>query len=140
MPTFTKIICREMSVIKNFLLLLLLILTQCSAHQSNYMDGQSNSKVMNLANSALSLGDKEGALYFYRQAISENPKDEKLNYQIGRSCYDMGNFQEAFKTFQTAVNLAPKNMEYKLALAKTHLKLSNPDLAITEFEKILQRF
>ncbi len=70
------------------------------------------------------IGQKKSARNLASHKLS--PAEE---YQSGETCFDSGNYADAYGAFKSAVQLAPENLEYRWRLARMALMLNDIPMA-----------
>ena len=74
-------------------------------------------------------GDLSKAIELCRKGVSNSPKDARIFHELGRFLLEADQFEEALSTYQTAVELQPKNTLYMFYLAQVLAKLDRADEA-----------
>lgn len=77
------------------------------------------------------------AILEYQEAIAHNP-NAAIFYAISRNYMLLGKFNRAVETAAEAVRLEPNNIVYRENLGTIYFNLSQIDLAISEYEKVVQ--
>lgn len=73
------------------------------------------------------------------QNLSKNNQDDKdLNFYIGRTLYELGEYESASSYFERVTIKDDTNLRAKLELAQTYLKLELFDAAVDNFNSVLQ--
>jgi tetratricopeptide (TPR) repeat protein len=76
------------------------------------------------------------AILEYQEAILQDP-NATVYYTISRDYMLLGKFDRAIETAEEAVRLDPQNILYRENLGTLYFNISKPDLAISEYEKIV---
>src|SRR6266436_729143 len=79
------------------------------------------------------LGEKEGALKAYRQAVVIAPYNAVARYNFGNAFYQSGYLKEAAVELNLATNLRPEFKEALLDLGAVQIELSEFNLAEQSF-------
>jgi tetratricopeptide (TPR) repeat protein len=74
----------------------------------------------------------------YREALVENPQDEKAELRLGEIESHKGDVQRAFDHYSRAVVLQPTDADAKLGLAKTLIERNELDKALSLLEETLK--
>jgi len=82
-------------------------------------------------------GQYKKAIENLEKAVEEMPKRNWSWYLIGRSHFELGNYQKAFETFSHLISFCPWG-PYYYEKVKTLKKLEREDEAALEFKKALQ--
>jgi tetratricopeptide (TPR) repeat protein len=80
------------------------------------------------------LGDKQGALEDYGQAIQLNPNNSVAYSNRGDARRELGDKQGAIKDYTDAIRLNPKNAFAYLSRGITHAELGNKPQAIEDLQ------
>jgi len=81
---------------------------------------------------------KKEAEQEYREALAENPQDEKAVCRLGEIAAQNGDTQKAFEEFSKAAQLQPGDSDAKLGLAKMLIEMNQPDKAQALLEETVQ--
>jgi tetratricopeptide (TPR) repeat protein len=68
---------------------------------------------------------------------TEKIKDEWTAYRIGQAYFNYGNFKEALKYFQKAVEFSPLNLEFREKLGNVYFNLNQIEKSKSEYEFVL---
>ncbi len=74
----------------------------------------------------------------YREALKENPQDEKAVLALATIDAERGNVEESYKRYSRAVELQPTDADAKLGLAKTLIAMKQTDRAMKLLEETVQ--
>ena len=83
------------------------------------------------------VGDTERAIQAFEAALQKNPSDAEAYYQIGLVYEELKNTPQATDAFKNAQRFAPQRPEITLALARLQWHTGNRDLAIPQFQNLL---
>lgn len=78
---------------------------------------------------------KEAAELF-RQLTRERPNRPEAHRHLGAALYELGQYNEAAAALQQSITLQPDSTDALYDLGKTHLKLNQPDLALTRARRL----
>jgi tetratricopeptide (TPR) repeat protein len=81
---------------------------------------------------------KKQAEQEYRDALKDNPRDEKSVCVLAEIAMTKGDESEALKMYSTAIELQPDDANAKLGLAKLLLQMNKPDQALPLLEASVQ--
>lgn len=81
---------------------------------------------------------KKQAEQEYRDAVAENPQDEKAISKLGEIAAQKGDVKQACDDYAKAVQLQPSDADAKLGLAKALLDMDQPDKALPLLEASVQ--
>ncbi|MGB6688535.1 MAG: tetratricopeptide repeat protein [Terracidiphilus sp.] len=81
---------------------------------------------------------KKEAEQEYRQALVENPQDEKAICRLAEIAAQSGDVQQAYQDYTKAVELQPADADAKLGLAKTLIEMNQTDKALSLLEETVQ--
>lgn len=81
------------------------------------------------------LGDCEGAIADYTQAIKTNPQDSQAYYLRGSAKYDLGDILEAVEDYNKAININPQYADAYYYRGNAFDDLGNKQDAIDNFRK-----
>jgi tetratricopeptide (TPR) repeat protein len=81
------------------------------------------------------LGDCEGAIADYTQAIKTNPQDSQAYYLRGSAKYDLGDILEAVEDYNKAININPQYADAYYYRGNALDDLGNKQDAIDNFRK-----
>jgi tetratricopeptide (TPR) repeat protein len=81
---------------------------------------------------------KKQAEQEYRDAVAENPQDEKAISKLGETAAQKGDVKQACDDYAKAVQLQPSDADAKLGLAKALLDMDQPDKALPLLEASVQ--
>ena len=84
-------------------------------------------------------GDTAAAIRQFESVIKQNPSDAEAYYQLGLTYENLKDTPQASKAFTSAQQLAPQRAEITLALGRLHWHNGNRDLAISQFQNLLNR-
>ncbi len=93
-------------------------------------------KLYNEGNKMLKAGNYDGAVKQYDQALSVE-KDYRIYYQKGIALKGSGNLQDAKSAFDSCISMKPDFEGGYNALGGVYFSLGKFDLAVTNFEKVL---
>ena len=85
----------------------------------------------------LRTGDTAAAIQQFESVIKQNPSDAEAYYQLGLAYESLKDTDQATDAFTSAQRLAPQRPEIILALGRLHWHNSNRDLAISQFQNLL---
>ena len=85
----------------------------------------------------LGTGDTPAAIQQFESVIKQNPSDAEAYYQLGLAYEVLRVTSEATEAFKNAQRLAPQRPEITFALGRLHWRDGNRDLAIPEFQNLL---
>lgn len=83
--------------------------------------------------------DDNNCIKFMNLSIDKDSKDPKPYYIKASTLNYMKNFDDAVKTFQSAIELNPKECEYYSGLGDAYYNLEKGDLAIEAYKKAIQQ-
>jgi tetratricopeptide (TPR) repeat protein len=83
--------------------------------------------------------DDNNCIKFMNLSIDKESKDPKPYYIKASTLNYMKNFDEAVKTFQSAIELNPNECEYYGGLGDAYYNLQKGDLAIEAYKKAIQQ-
>lgn len=83
--------------------------------------------------------DDNNCIKFMNLSIDKDSKDPKPYYIKASTLNYMKNFDEAVKTFQSAIELNPNECEYYSGLGDAYYDLGKLDLAIEAYKKAIQQ-
>jgi cytochrome c-type biogenesis protein CcmH/NrfG len=87
---------------------------------------------------SLNPADKKEAENEYKLALELNPQDEKAECRLAEIDVVNGNIQEANQRYAKAVQLAPGDVDARLGLARTLIRLDKRDDAMPILKQVLQ--
>ena len=82
-------------------------------------------------------GDTAAAIQQFESVIKQNPSDAEAYYQLGLAYEVLKNASQATDAFKNAQRFAPQRPEITLALGRLHWHGGNRDLAISQFQNLL---
>ena len=82
-------------------------------------------------------GDTAAAIQQFESVLKQNPSDAEAYYQLGLAHEVLKNASQATDAFKNAQRLAPQRPEIALALGRLHWHGGNRDLAISQFQNLL---
>ncbi len=85
----------------------------------------------------LRMGDTSAAIRQFESVIKQNPSDAEAHYQLGLAYEGLKDTSQATDAFTNAQRLAPQRPEITLALGRLHWHTGNRDLAIPQFQNLL---
>jgi S1-C subfamily serine protease/tetratricopeptide (TPR) repeat protein len=94
----------------------------------------------NRGNAKYALGDKQGAISDFNQAISLNPKYAKTYSNRGNAKYALGDKQGAISDFNQAISLNPKDEKAYFNRGNAKYALGDKQGAINDFTKASELF
>lgn len=89
------------------------------------------------------LKDYENSLKFLRKALSNSPEKEKrkVNYEIGLTFYESGNYNDALNMFEELNRVNDEITPFSLQKAgEIYLERKNYNLALEKFSMVIDRF
>jgi Flp pilus assembly protein TadD len=98
-------------------------------------DPSSMVMLVDLSRVAGAANDYQGALGYLAHARDLQPGDATLPYQFGAICLKLNLLGEARKAFGEAVNLAPENPQYNLAMGTISSYAQDPTEALPYLQK-----
>lgn len=78
---------------------------------------------------------KEAQEIFKELILINNTK--RINFYLGRTSYELGNYEQALDYFQNVLKEDPNNLRVKLEIAQSYAKLGKKKEAKVEFEYLL---
>ena len=100
---------------------------------------QNNPKIYHgLSITALKTHDLSGALDYIHQAIALNASDPTFHNTLGNIFIEQKQSLKARNAFIKAVNLNPRNVDFRFNLANCYFMEKNYNLAIEHFEQVLK--
>jgi tetratricopeptide (TPR) repeat protein len=84
-------------------------------------------------------GEHSEAAAAYRQAITMQPENSELQYQLGTTLVALGNFREAADAFSAASHLKPDEPKYLESLGIANYRQSDFAAARESFEKAIAK-
>jgi len=63
-------------------------------------------------------GDRDGAIFGYRQALELNPSNPLAHYDLGVALEKTGDHQGAFEEYRAAYRLDPNTLPYRRAFER----------------------
>lgn len=85
----------------------------------------------------LRTGDTPAAIQQFESALKQNRFDAEVYYQLGLAHEDLKDTDQATDAFKNAQRLAPERVEITLALGRLHWHNGNRELAIPQFQNLL---
>ncbi|MCB2182746.1 MAG: tetratricopeptide repeat protein [Desulfobulbaceae bacterium] len=70
-------------------------------------------------------------------AFKENPADPDINFYLGRSAFELGDFETALMAFERILIMNPNAVRVKLEIARCHLGLGFKEMAKQYFREVL---
>ncbi len=80
----------------------------------------------------------ENAAKVYEKTLKKNPKDDAVQYNLGRAYNKLNKDREAEKALRQAVKLTPENTEYQTEFGSILIKLAQYDEAVTVLKKAVK--
>ncbi len=74
----------------------------------------------------------------FLKAYETEPKNEKVNFYLGRCQYELGFYQDALTSFERVLDKTPNNTRVKLEIAQTYLMMGLYDNALSYFAAVLK--
>jgi len=127
---------REMNKMKILISVFLLFITGTGVILSQDMNPEAG-KLYNEGNKMLKAGNHDGAIQQYNQALNIE-KDYRIYYQKGIALKSSGNLEEAKNSFESCISMKPDFDAGYNALGGVYFSISNYQLAIKNFEKVLE--
>ncbi len=93
-------------------------------------DSEIDYSLTQAANLASRLGDGELTVLFLRRQLAKNPDDASAHYFLGRIAQSSGNGALATDHFKVAVEKAPENLDYRVALAYAAMRGGDAETAL----------
>jgi tetratricopeptide (TPR) repeat protein len=81
---------------------------------------------------------KKEAEHEYRQALTENPQDEKTILRLAEIDAQNGGIERSLEKYRKATELQPGDAEAKLGLGKILIEMNQPDKALPLLEQAVQ--
>ena len=97
-----------------------------------------NQALLHIAYSYDLMGDQAKAIETYMKAISENPDDKDIWFNLGRLYFMQENFDKAIESFTEVIRLAPEDFESNLNVAQALLEMEKWAEAIPYYEKAVE--
>lgn len=91
-----------------------------------------------LLHASQSDANKKEAEREYRNALVENPQDEKSILRLAEIEAQKGNVEQSYKGYLKAVALRPGDADAKLGLAKTLMEMKQPEKALPVLEETVK--
>jgi tetratricopeptide (TPR) repeat protein len=104
-------------MIRRFLFAVAALALSCGLTGAFVLAGQSS---LGDAQHDYNAGRYNRAVDLLNSAIAKTPDDASLHFLLGQSFYQLGEFPRAAASFERAVQLAPKDSEYRDWLAKSY--------------------
>ena len=82
-------------------------------------------------------GNTAAAIRQFESVIKQNPSDAEAYYQLGLAYENLKDTTQASQAFGSAQQLAPQRAEITLALGRVHWHNGNRDLAVSQFQNLL---
>ena len=92
----------------------------------------------NRGNARYKLGDKQGAIQDYNQAIKINPNEAKAYYGRGNVRSDLGDKQGAIQDYNQAIKINPKDAEAYYNRGFVRSKLGDKQGAIDDYNQAIK--
>jgi len=126
---------RKIKATTAVLILLAVFLAGCSSSQvSPEADGAYHNK-MGMA--FLNEGKIQLAYVEFQKAIQKDPDNKEINYNLGLTCIQLEDYENAKKYFLKSISLAPDFPDAHNNLGVTYMQLGQWDLALASFRKAL---
>ncbi len=84
----------------------------------------------------LASGDYQAAYEELLEALADDPSDPDVAYALGRSAYEIGNYETAVAAFERVLMARPGLRRAKLELARTYLALGHNEVARRFLEQV----
>jgi tetratricopeptide (TPR) repeat protein len=78
------------------------------------------------------------ARFYYRKASHLNPEDSKLYYKVACTYMNEGQWGQAVRHLETAMNIHPSQPEYNLAMGECKMELNDIRQAIHFFTNVVR--
>lgn len=86
------------------------------------------------ANELITHNDLDGAREVLERAISQQPKNQKVQSLLGMACFKLGHHERAAELYELLVRENPVEPTLRVNLGLVYLKMNNLPLAIREFQ------
>lgn len=107
---------------------------QCAPGASAAASGDSEDKLMRVADDTRARGDPATALALYRRLHEQRPSDPEPLARIGSTLAQLKDDTNATEAWREAIARAPNDPSYRRGLAGALLSLGQPEPAIAELE------
>ncbi|MEB3180675.1 MAG: tetratricopeptide repeat protein, partial [Nostocaceae cyanobacterium] len=107
---------------------------------NNEMNDNNPDAYKNRANFRYDLGDYEGAIQDYTQAININPQDADAYYNRGNVSADTGNYEGAIQDYTQAININANDAEAYYNRANLRTELGDKQGGIADFQKACELY
>jgi hypothetical protein len=87
---------------------------------------------------AIKQGHLDNALVAFQQALTLEPTNDRLLFQIGVIHYQLGNLEATLAAMQKVVALQPDNLEYLYHLGLVYSELGRSEQAVETWQRVLK--
>jgi putative PEP-CTERM system TPR-repeat lipoprotein len=110
--------------------LVLITLTSCRSKTKEELFAEGVNQIKN--------GNPGAAIVMLKNALEKDQNYLEARYQLALAYKESGKFEQAEREFQKVLRQNPNYPGLKLLLAKIHIPLNKPDLAITEANEVIK--